>query len=159
MADANVKYVGTADVFQLPNGELVAKGQWSEEEVSEADIATLEAIAPGDFEYEGYDPNAVDATDAAKEKAEELGVDLSAVKGSGKGGRITVTDVEASQPAEVVEGPPIGGDLSNEARTAGEQPHALVVDEEDPYLEPDAAPLAGARDVDEDDPAREDIKK
>ena len=34
-----------------------------------------------------------DATDAARKKAEELGVDLSEVEGSGAGGRITVKDV------------------------------------------------------------------
>src|SRR5215204_1922247 len=34
-----------------------------------------------------------DATNAARQKAERLGVDLSEVEGSGSGGRITVTDV------------------------------------------------------------------
>ena len=34
-----------------------------------------------------------DATDAAKQKAEQLGVDLSEIEGSGAGGRITVRDV------------------------------------------------------------------
>jgi pyruvate dehydrogenase E2 component (dihydrolipoamide acetyltransferase) len=34
------------------------------------------------------------ATDAAARKAEEIGVDLSAVEGSGQAGRITVGDVE-----------------------------------------------------------------
>ena len=36
----------------------------------------------------------VHATDAAERKAEELGVDLSAVEGTGQEGRITVGDVE-----------------------------------------------------------------
>ena len=35
-----------------------------------------------------------DATDAARERAEALGVDLSRVEGSGAGGRITLKDVE-----------------------------------------------------------------
>jgi pyruvate/2-oxoglutarate dehydrogenase complex dihydrolipoamide acyltransferase (E2) component len=35
----------------------------------------------------------VDATGAARQRAEELGVDLSQVEGSGAGGRITVKDV------------------------------------------------------------------
>ncbi|HEX6711220.1 MAG TPA: E3 binding domain-containing protein, partial [Rubrobacter sp.] len=35
----------------------------------------------------------VDATEAAKQKADELGVDLSQIEGSGAGGRITVKDV------------------------------------------------------------------
>jgi pyruvate/2-oxoglutarate dehydrogenase complex dihydrolipoamide acyltransferase (E2) component len=34
-----------------------------------------------------------DATEAAKQKAEQLGVDLSQIEGSGAGGRITVRDV------------------------------------------------------------------
>jgi pyruvate/2-oxoglutarate dehydrogenase complex dihydrolipoamide acyltransferase (E2) component len=38
----------------------------------------------------GETPN---ATNAAEQKAEELGVDLSQVKGSGAEGRITVKDV------------------------------------------------------------------
>lgn len=37
-----------------------------------------------------------DATDAAARKADELGVDLAAVAGSGKDGRVTVADVEAA---------------------------------------------------------------
>ena len=36
----------------------------------------------------------VEATDAAKRKAEQLGVDLSAVPGTGAGGRITAKDAE-----------------------------------------------------------------
>lgn len=35
-----------------------------------------------------------EATDAAERKAEELGVDLSSVEGTGKDGRVTVGDVE-----------------------------------------------------------------
>ncbi len=36
----------------------------------------------------------VKATKAAEDKAAELGVDLSSVQGTGKGGKITVGDVE-----------------------------------------------------------------
>jgi large subunit ribosomal protein L20 len=36
----------------------------------------------------------VNATDAAERKAEELGVDISTVEGTGQGGRVTVGDVE-----------------------------------------------------------------
>jgi pyruvate/2-oxoglutarate dehydrogenase complex dihydrolipoamide acyltransferase (E2) component len=35
-----------------------------------------------------------DATEAARKRAEELGVDLSQVEGSGAGGRITIRDVQ-----------------------------------------------------------------
>lgn len=37
-----------------------------------------------------------DATDAARELAEEEGVDLASVKGTGADGRITVSDVKAA---------------------------------------------------------------
>ena len=37
-----------------------------------------------------------DATNAAQQKAQELGVDLSQVQGSGAGGRITIRDVIGS---------------------------------------------------------------
>ena len=40
------------------------------------------------------------ATDAAARKAEEIGVDLSAVEGSGQAGRITVGDVEKATPED-----------------------------------------------------------
>lgn len=38
----------------------------------------------------------VRATPAAERRAEELGVDLSGVKGTGSGGRITVQDVQSA---------------------------------------------------------------
>jgi len=38
----------------------------------------------------------VAATEAARRKAEELGVELSGVEGTGPGGRITVRDVQAA---------------------------------------------------------------
>lgn len=38
----------------------------------------------------------VDATDAARELAEDEGIDLATVEGSGKDGRITKGDVEAA---------------------------------------------------------------
>ncbi len=42
----------------------------------------------------------VNATDAAARKAEDLDVDLSAVEGTGQGGRITVGDVEKAAPED-----------------------------------------------------------
>lgn len=41
-----------------------------------------------------------EATEAAKRRAKELGVDLSSVKGTGSGGRILVKDVEATADGE-----------------------------------------------------------
>jgi pyruvate/2-oxoglutarate dehydrogenase complex dihydrolipoamide acyltransferase (E2) component len=48
------------------------------------------------YEYESQSETSEeepDATDAARQKAEQLGVDLSEIEGSGAGGRITVKDV------------------------------------------------------------------
>lgn len=42
----------------------------------------------------GGDTRTVKATEAARRRARELNVDLSAVRGTGAGGRITVGDVE-----------------------------------------------------------------
>jgi large subunit ribosomal protein L20 len=39
----------------------------------------------------------VDATDAAKKKAKELGLDLSSLEGTGADGRITINDVRSAQ--------------------------------------------------------------
>jgi pyruvate/2-oxoglutarate dehydrogenase complex dihydrolipoamide acyltransferase (E2) component len=52
-----------------------------------------EGFKPVGEEDEGDDPK---ATKAAIERAEELGVDLADVNGTGYNGRITVGDVEAA---------------------------------------------------------------
>jgi large subunit ribosomal protein L20 len=50
-------------------------------------------------EEEGKEEGKVNATEAAGRKAEELGVDLRSVEGTGKDGRITVGDVEKAAKA------------------------------------------------------------
>lgn len=45
----------------------------------------------------------IDATGAAREMAAALGVDLATVTGTGEGGRIIKTDVEAALPEGVAE--------------------------------------------------------
>jgi len=55
-------------------------------------VETLEEPS-GESEEEGDQP---DATEAARRKAEELGVDLSQIEGTGSGGRILVRDVVAA---------------------------------------------------------------
>lgn len=66
-----------------------------------ADDADPEASTPVEDEADGFtEKDDVEATDAAKAKAEELGVDLSEVKGSGKEGRVTAPDVEAAAEAK-----------------------------------------------------------
>jgi pyruvate/2-oxoglutarate dehydrogenase complex dihydrolipoamide acyltransferase (E2) component len=59
---------------------------------------TLVGEAQGTQEEEQEPPQ--QATPAAERKAKELGVDLSAVEGTGSGGRITVRDVESAAQAE-----------------------------------------------------------
>lgn len=65
-------------------------GDASEQVTSGAGQATQEA--EGIIETE----NRVEATDAAKRKAKQLGVDLSTVEGTGSGGRITAGDAESA---------------------------------------------------------------
>ncbi len=50
--------------------------------------------APAEQAEEVASEDDLEATDAASRKAEELNVDLSRVEGTGRGGRITVGDVE-----------------------------------------------------------------
>ena len=49
----------------------------------------------GDSESISLPPVPINATDGAKEMAEEYGVDLTTVKGTGKDGRILLIDVRA----------------------------------------------------------------
>jgi pyruvate dehydrogenase E2 component (dihydrolipoamide acetyltransferase) len=73
---------------------------WEDAGVNSAGDQITRRNYAGDAEFkpvgeedEGDDPY---ATTAAKERAEELGVDLANVTGSGLNGRITVSDVEAA---------------------------------------------------------------
>jgi pyruvate/2-oxoglutarate dehydrogenase complex dihydrolipoamide acyltransferase (E2) component len=67
-------------------GEGVEAGL--EEEEEEAVVG--EASTPGEA---GEQKDKAQATPAAERKAEDLGVDLSQIEGTGSGGRITVKDV------------------------------------------------------------------
>ena len=68
------------DLSLPPKKEKVVEEEVLEEGHSESYSRTVEEEEPN-------------ATDAARQKAEQLGVDLSQVEGSGAGGRITVKDV------------------------------------------------------------------
>jgi chromosome segregation ATPase len=82
-------------------GEVTEQAQEAAEQTSEeAQGAAGEATEQvqglvGDSESESgaVEEEEPDATHAARQKAEQLGVDLLEVEGSGAGGRITVTDV------------------------------------------------------------------
>ena len=63
-------------------------GEGVEAGVEEAVVG--EASTPGEA---GEHKDKVQATPAAERKAEDLGVDLSQIEGTGSGGRITVKDV------------------------------------------------------------------
>jgi pyruvate/2-oxoglutarate dehydrogenase complex dihydrolipoamide acyltransferase (E2) component len=64
--------------------------QQAQEAAGQATQQAQEAVGGGGQEEEP------DATEAARQKADELGVDLSQVKGSGAGGRITIKDVQSA---------------------------------------------------------------
>jgi pyruvate/2-oxoglutarate dehydrogenase complex dihydrolipoamide acyltransferase (E2) component len=73
-------------------GEGVEAGLEEEEEA-----VVGEASTPGEA---GEQKDKAQATPAAERKAEDLGVDLSQIEGTGSGGRITVKDVtEAAKQA------------------------------------------------------------
>ena len=65
--------------------------------LEEEAVVVGEASTPGEA---GEQKDKAQATPAAERKAEELGVDLSQIEGTGSGGRITVKDVrEAAKQA------------------------------------------------------------
>jgi pyruvate/2-oxoglutarate dehydrogenase complex dihydrolipoamide acyltransferase (E2) component len=53
----------------------------------------VQGLGDSESESGAVEEEEPDATHAARQKAEQLGVYLSEVEGSGAGGRITVTDV------------------------------------------------------------------
>ena len=72
-------------------------GEGVEAVLEEEEAVVGEASTPGEA---GEQNDKVQATPAAERKAEELGVDLSQIEGTGSGGRITVKDVrEAAKQA------------------------------------------------------------
>jgi pyruvate/2-oxoglutarate dehydrogenase complex dihydrolipoamide acyltransferase (E2) component len=72
-------------------------GEGVEAGVEEEKAVVGEASTPGEA---GEHKDKAQATPAAARKAEDLGVDLSQVEGTGSGGRITVKDVrEAAKQA------------------------------------------------------------
>ena len=72
-------------------------GEGVEAGVEEEEAVVGEASTPGEA---GEHKDKAQATPAAERKAEDLGVDLSQIEGTGSGGRITVKDVrEAAKQA------------------------------------------------------------
>ena len=87
---------GVQDTAQQAAGQATdAVGQTVAQADGAVDQATQQAgdVAGGDGD-EG--PKATNATNAARRKAEDLGLDLSQIQGSGAGGLITIRDVVQS---------------------------------------------------------------
>jgi pyruvate/2-oxoglutarate dehydrogenase complex dihydrolipoamide acyltransferase (E2) component len=83
----------TGQVGQVAQGVQDTAGRaagQAQEAVGGAAQQAQETVGGGDQEEEP------DATEAARQKADELGVDLSQVEGSGSGGRITIKDVQSA---------------------------------------------------------------
>ena len=97
------------------------EGTGSDGRVTVDDVKNFaEAAEGGVAEEEGE----LDASDAARRQAEELGVDLSQVEGTGSEGRIIVSDVvEASEDAARREAEELGVDIS---QVEGTGPGGLV---------------------------------
>ncbi|SRR5258706_12145356 len=78
------------DIVYSPEAlEKFYKGEITVEELKATKVAEEEKIA-----------DEVDATPSALAHAKSLGVDISAIKGSGTGGRVLKSDVEAAVAAE-----------------------------------------------------------
>ncbi len=74
--------------------EKVEKVEAPVVEVEQVDVeAPVVEAEPAVVEAPTEEPSAVDATDTARSLAEENGIDLSTLEGSGKGGRILKSDV------------------------------------------------------------------
>jgi large subunit ribosomal protein L20 len=63
-----------------------------------------EEAVPAETKPKGQGSIGVKATEAAERKAEEFGLDLSTVEGTGQGGRITVGDVQKAAKAKADQG-------------------------------------------------------
>ena len=85
-----------------PEPETTAPEPQQDTEVEASGAAERGAedrVVVGDVEEAAEEEGKVNATEAAGRKAEELGVDLRSVEGTGKDGRITVGDVEKAAKA------------------------------------------------------------
>jgi ATP-dependent Clp protease ATP-binding subunit ClpC len=102
--------LGSWDIVRVdldPEGSLKIVGQATEHvgeanqaapnlashPLQEEEVAEEEGLEEHSDSWASANEENLDATEAAKQRAEELGVDLSEVEGSGGGGLITVKDV------------------------------------------------------------------
>lgn len=93
-----------SDMAAAGDGQATGEEEPTEEEKEKsapADTAQEEPSAAEDGEY----PGGVKATPVARRVAEEKGIDLRQVNGSGPGGRIRKADVESFEPSEEARAP------------------------------------------------------
>jgi pyruvate/2-oxoglutarate dehydrogenase complex dihydrolipoamide acyltransferase (E2) component len=81
---------GAAQQAQETAGQVAGQAQ---EAAGQATDQAGQAVQQGQQATSGEDQQQSDATHAAQQKAQELGVNLSQMQGSGAGGRIIVRDV------------------------------------------------------------------
>ena len=86
-------------------------GTGQEPEVDEEKVEVPEMPEPSD--EPGVVPSQADATERARVLADERGVDLSRVKGTGSGGRITARDVRNYVPGEADDGPALDVEVAS----------------------------------------------
>jgi pyruvate dehydrogenase E2 component (dihydrolipoamide acetyltransferase) len=115
----------------LPVGEVIARIGEKGEEKQERQAVGQEAVGPGDEpgrESEkpeqdepesganGGDPERVKASPLARRMANETGVELESVSGSGPGGRVVKSDIESASKGDSKDGP---AEPRRERREAG----------------------------------------
>ncbi len=113
-----MKYTGSGgenwDVARETGGSaMMESGETYEvsEELAKRLLLTEDWEAPASRERELSPARFPDATEGARERAEELGVDLHEVEGTGRDGRITKSDVETHAQTHAGEaGEPEGGE-------------------------------------------------
>ena len=91
LAMKTIKITKAPGAFEDVTGVLVSPMPGNEIPVSDE---TAKAMIEGGFAEEVETEGGPDATPTARQRAEELGVELASVEGTGEGGRITVEDVQ-----------------------------------------------------------------
>lgn len=106
---------------------LLIGGGWEAPQKRKAELKRLLASPNTADEPDRSPPTTVDATDGAVARADELGVDLQKIQGTGKGGRVQANDVtnflksiEGEKP--VGDPDPAAPDDNDDADPASEEP-------------------------------------
>ena len=96
---------GVLQEIKVKEGEVVTADQLLavliEGEVAAADTAEVDSATTGVSDVEQSKTDNANAGPAARRAAKESGVDISAVKGSGRHGRVTKSDLTKAQVTDV----------------------------------------------------------